>query len=180
MDKAIKRRKVVESYPIAVGVEVGAEICREKPTEKGVICTGKKVYRHPLPSTYKETELSEDLNDGMEWVFIDYGRSLKQEKEPLPPRDDVMEFDVITNTKELKNNLRLQGFPSDLQDKVEEMVTEYWDVFCEDVIRRHIRDFLSVLTQITIHLSVVNHIGTELMSLRLFESWFKDWIKMVW
>ena len=43
----------------------------EKIIEKGVMSTGKKVYRPPLPSTYKETELSEDLNDGMEWVFRD-------------------------------------------------------------------------------------------------------------
>ena len=55
----------------------------------------------PLPSTYKEIGFQEDNNDGMEWVFIDYGRSLKQAKDPLPPRDDVMEFDVKNNTKEL-------------------------------------------------------------------------------
>ena len=36
-------------------------------------------------------KLSEDLNDGVEWVFRDYGISLKQSKDPLPPRDDVME-----------------------------------------------------------------------------------------
>ena len=54
----------------------------------------------------------------MEWVLRDYGRSLKQSKDPLPTRDDVMEFDVQTNTKELEKNIKLQGCPSDLQDKV--------------------------------------------------------------
>ena len=44
----------------------------------------------PIPSTYKETELSEDLKYDMEWVFRDYNRSLKQEKDPLPPREDVV------------------------------------------------------------------------------------------
>ena len=39
------------------------------------------------------------LNDGMEWVFGDYVRSLNQAKDPLPPRDDVVEFDVRTNVK---------------------------------------------------------------------------------
>ena len=85
------------------------EACRKTFKEKGAICTGKKVYRPPLPSTYKKTELSEDLNDSMEWVFRDYGRSLKQEKYSLPPMDDVIEFDVQTNTKELEKNLKLQG-----------------------------------------------------------------------
>ena len=54
----------------------------------------------------------------MEWVFRDYGRSLKQAKDPLTHRDDVMEFDVRNNTKELEKNLKLKGCPSYLQDKV--------------------------------------------------------------
>ena len=54
----------------------------EKPTEKGVIHTGKKFYRPALPSIYKDLELSEELNDGMGWVFRDYGRSLKQKSTP--------------------------------------------------------------------------------------------------
>ena len=59
----------------------------------------------------------------MEWVFRDYGRSLNRSKYPIPPRYDVMEFYVKTKTKDLENNLKLQGFPSDLQYKVKELVT---------------------------------------------------------
>ena len=61
---------------------------------KGVILTGKKFYRPPLTSTCKETELSEDLNDGMEWVFRDYGRPLNQANDPLSPRYYLIEFYV--------------------------------------------------------------------------------------
>ena len=81
---------------------------------KGVIRTGKKVYRPPLPSTYKETEISEELNDGMEWVFRYYRRLLNQTNEPLSSRDDIMELGVLPNTNGLEKNLKLQGFPSDL------------------------------------------------------------------
>ena len=94
------------------------EACGKPHTKKVVIHTVNKFYRLPLPSTYKETELLEELNNGMEWVLRDYGRSIKQEKGPLPPRDDVVEFNVHTNTKELENNLKIQGYPSVLQDKV--------------------------------------------------------------
>ena len=69
------------------------------PPEKGVIYTRKKVYRHPLSSTCKEKQLLEDLNNGMEWVFRCYGIYLKQSKDPLPPRDDVVELDVQNNAK---------------------------------------------------------------------------------
>ena len=52
-----------------------------------------------------------------------------------------MEFDARTNTKELEKNLKLQDYPSDLQEKVKELVTEYRYVFCEDRLRRNIRGF---------------------------------------
>ena len=50
---------------------------------------------------------------------------LKSKKYPLPPRDNIMELDVKTNTKELEKNLKLQVCPGDLQDKVKEVVPEY-------------------------------------------------------
>ena len=65
----------------------------------------------------------------MEWVFRDYRISLKQETDLLPTRNDVVEFDVKTNTKELENNLKLQGCPSNLQDKFKEVVTYYMYMF---------------------------------------------------
>ena len=95
----------------------------------------------PLPSIYKEMELSEDFDYGMVWVFRYYGIPLKKAKETLPPRDNVMEYYVQTNTKDSEKNIKLQILPSDLHDKVKEAVTEYWDVFCEDGFRRPIRGF---------------------------------------
>ena len=49
--------------------------------------------------------------------------TLKASKGPLPPRDDVVEFYVQTNTKELEKNLKLQGCLSELRDKVKEVFT---------------------------------------------------------
>ena len=43
VDKAIKRYKIVEFQPIAVGIDAGAEACGENLIEKGAINTGKKV-----------------------------------------------------------------------------------------------------------------------------------------
>ena len=67
--------------------------------------------------------------------------SLKQEKDPLPHSDYVVEFDVCTNAKGLDKNIKPQVFPSDLQYKVKEVITDYWNVFCEDGFRRPIRGF---------------------------------------
>ena len=65
MDQATKRQKRVEIQPIDICVEESTETCGETSSENGVICTGKKVYRPPLPSTYKKTELLEYLKYGM-------------------------------------------------------------------------------------------------------------------
>ena len=113
----------------------------KKIIEKGIIRTEKKVYMTPLPSTYKETELSEDLNDGMKLVFRDYRKSLKQAKDPLPTREDVMEFYVLTNAKELEKNIELQGCPNDLHYKFKEVFKEYRDVFSKDIFCRPIQGF---------------------------------------
>ena len=52
-----------------------------------------------------------------------------------------MEFDVQTKTKKLEKNLKLQVCPSELQGKVKEVVTEYWDAFFEDEFCWPIRGF---------------------------------------
>ena len=80
-------------------------------------------------------------------MFRDYGISLKQTKDPILPRGDVVEFYVRTNAKELEKNIKLHSCPSELQEMVKELVTLYWDVFCEDVFRQpillgyHIQDY---------------------------------------
>ena len=74
----------------------------DPPHRKGSYTNREESLQPSISSTYKETELSEKLNDGMEWVFRDYGIPSKKEKVPLPPRDDMMEFDVRNNTKNVR------------------------------------------------------------------------------
>ena len=54
----------------------------------------------------------------------------------------MVEFYAVTNAKDLESNIRLQGCPIELKDKVKELVTEYWDVLCKDGFHRPIRGFL--------------------------------------
>ena len=65
MEKATKRQKLFEARFISVGVEEREKTYRDKPPEKGVMHTCRKVYSPPLPYNHKEKELSEDLNDGI-------------------------------------------------------------------------------------------------------------------
>ena len=59
----------------------------------------------------------------------------------LQPRDCMVEFYVRTNKKDLENDIRLQGCPSNLLDKVKGVVTDYWGVLCEYVFCWPIQEF---------------------------------------
>ena len=51
-------------------------------------------------------------------MFRDYRGYLKKVKGPLPPRYDVVEFDMRTNANELDKNLKLELCFCEFQDKV--------------------------------------------------------------
>ena len=42
---------------------------------------------------------------------------------------NLVEFDVRTDAKYLERNIKLHGLSSDLEDKVKEVVTDYWYMF---------------------------------------------------
>ena len=50
---------------------------------------------------------------------------LKQTKDLLPPRYNIVEFDMRTHAKEFNNNIKLQGLLIDLKDKVKDVFTDY-------------------------------------------------------
>ena len=107
------------------------------------IAAPKKVYRPPLTSNYKEPNLGPDLLENSEWIFEEHGKSLRQTADELPPRVDVIEFDLSNpgDMEELERNLSLEGCPVQLHDDIKQTIKDYWDVFCEQGLRRHIRGF---------------------------------------
>ena len=42
-------------------------------------------------------------------MFRNYRILFRRAKDRLPPKDEVVEFDVWNNTKELEKNIKLQG-----------------------------------------------------------------------
>ena len=91
-----------------------------------------------------------------------------------------MDFDVPNKTKYLEKNTKLQELTSNLQENVKEMVTDYWDIFCEDGFRRTIRGFL-------FHIDTGNHIPIWWKPTIYFPNesevmWklTKVWMQMLW
>ena len=98
-----------------------------------------KIYRAQLPSTYEEPMIQDD--DSKDWIFHRYGRSLARKKAELPPRDDIIEFDLAKDEAELKRNLNLKGCPDALQPRVIQFVKDNWDAFAEEGLRNSVRGF---------------------------------------
>ena len=61
-----------------------------------------------------------------------------------------------TNAKDMEKYLKLQGSPSELQEKDKDVVTDYWGVFMRMDSVGLSRGFNFILTQVTIHPSASN------------------------
>jgi hypothetical protein len=114
-----------------------------EPTDitTSTIQTNPKIYRPKLASQYIEPDICPDLLDGMELLYKDYGSSIRKDTAPLPPRDDVLLFDPDINQTELDKNIRWHQCPPNFQPPIVDIIKEYWDVFCEEGLRRNIRGF---------------------------------------
>jgi hypothetical protein len=88
-------------------------------TDQGFIRTERKMYRPPLPSQYTEPEVEDNLLDGHDWVCKEHGKALHHTKEPLPPRDNIIQFaDKPEYATKLDKNLRVDECPPDHQAAV--------------------------------------------------------------
>jgi hypothetical protein len=96
-----------------------------------------------MPSEYVEPDLGPDLLEDMEIIFKRFGKSLRKKINELPPcdKDDIIEFDVDLHQEELDKNLHWKTCPEEHKAEVLEIIKEYWDVFCTEGLRRHIRGF---------------------------------------
>jgi hypothetical protein len=79
---------------------------KEPQPKPGTVHTERKVYRPKLPSLYVEPDLGPDLLDGMELIHKEFGRSIRQAVDPLPPRTDAITFDPSVHQAEFDRNVR--------------------------------------------------------------------------
>jgi hypothetical protein len=114
---------------------------------RGLIRTGRKIYRTPLPSLYKEPEVAKDLLDGCNWLYREGGKALRKANAPLPPRDDVIQFtdDPVCFQKELDKGIDLTDYPKEHHAQIHALIKTYWDCFTADGLAKPIRGFTFVV-----------------------------------
>jgi RNase H-like domain found in reverse transcriptase/Integrase zinc binding domain/Reverse transcriptase (RNA-dependent DNA polymerase) len=77
----------------------------------------------------------------MELLYKAHGPSLRHNTSTLPPRDDIITFHPEQHQQELENNIRWHQCPEALRDPILDIIKSYWDVFCEEGLRRNIRGY---------------------------------------
>ena len=108
----------------------------------GSVHTDRKIYRPKLPSRYIEPDLGPDLLDGMELIFKEFGKSLRKQVKQLSPRDDIVMFDPEVHQAEFDRNIRWRQCPQEHRSTITQIIKKWWDCFCEEGIRKHIRGFV--------------------------------------
>ena len=91
------------------------QLSQPKP---GTISMPPKIYQPHLPSTYIEPDLAPDVLDGMELLYKDYGKSLRKQKETIPPQDDIIIFDPKIHQEVLENNPKWGECPTKHRPRV--------------------------------------------------------------
>ena len=76
--------------------------CELEPTVDDSIHMNRKIYRPPLESVYIEPDIGPDLLEGMQLLYQQYGKSLRKQVAPLPPRDDIIDFNMSSHGTELE------------------------------------------------------------------------------
>jgi hypothetical protein len=96
----------------------------------------------PLPNLYTGPEVDDDLLNGHDWIYKEHEKSLRHTKEPLPPRDNIIQLtDKQEYATKLEKNLRIKECPTDHQAEVRDLVVEFWDCFTQDGLRFPIQGF---------------------------------------
>lgn len=113
------------------------EIEKSKPVE-----TERRVWRPQVTSQYKEPDCIPDPLGDLDILYKDFGKPLWANKNKLPPRDDLLRYDPATHGPELEKNLQWKDCPEEFRHRIKDIIIEYWDVFAEEGVRKHIRGFL--------------------------------------
>ena len=104
--------------------------------------TSKRIWRPQVTSEYKEPDCIPDPTSDLEVLYQDYGKPLWVKKAELPPRNDLIKYIPTKHDLELKRNLQWDDCPEQHKIAIETLVKEYWDVFAEEGVRKHIRGAL--------------------------------------
>jgi len=119
-------------------IERAQKLKDSDPRAKPVV-TERKIWRPQVTSQYKEPDCIPDPSSDLEIIFKDYGKPLWVKKSELPPRDDIIMFSAERHQSEFDRNIQWRECPPEFKERIEPLLKEFWDVFAEEGVRKHIR-----------------------------------------
>jgi hypothetical protein len=110
------------------------ELTHTKPVK-----TERKIWRPQVTSRYREPDCIPDPSSDMEILYKDFGKPLWAKKSKLAPRDDIIQFSKEKHQAEFDRNIQWRECLPKYQKQILPLLLEYWDVFAEEGVRKHIR-----------------------------------------
>ena len=101
--------------------------------------TERKIWRPQVTSRYREPDCIPDPSSDMEILYRDFGKPLWAKKSKLTPRDDIIKFSTDKHQAEFDRNIQWRECLPKYQKQILPLLLEYWDVFAEEGVRKHIR-----------------------------------------
>jgi len=115
------------------------EIKKAKENRSVPVKPSRRIWRPQVTSQYKEPDCIPDPMSDLEILFKDFGKPLWALKSPLPPRDDVINFDPKIHQDEFDRNIQWRDCPENFKPIFEQLIKKHWDVFAEEGVRKNIR-----------------------------------------
>jgi len=75
----------------------------------------------------------------LEILYKEYGKPLWFEKKQLGPREDILVFNPKIHEEEFNRNIQWQDCPEEKRPIFQKLIQQYWDVFAEEGVKKHIR-----------------------------------------
>ena len=102
----------------------------------------KRPYRPKMQNVYIEPEEVPDELEQLDLLFGNCGaKAVYQQRDALPPRDDIISFDEPRHAQELRDNLQLEDCPAQFREQVTTVVKKFWDEFVLEGMQTTMRGY---------------------------------------
>ena len=131
------------TFAASAATEAEDKAAREgkHPDGSTAVKVAKRIWRPKVRMVYEEPEALLDTSGDLDWLFEEHGRVVIEDKQALPPRDDLIIYNPETHLKEFEKNIQWRGCPGELQIVLRTIIEKFFDVIAEEGMQNHIRGF---------------------------------------
>jgi hypothetical protein len=87
----------------------------------------RRVWRAQVKSQYVEPESDIDPTDQLDYVYVNAGKTVLRNKNKLPDRDDIIEWNQAVHQEQFDTNIQWRDCPKEHAPVIEWLLKRYWE-----------------------------------------------------